>query len=109
MLREGFLAYLAVEFADEAAARCRGLNAALRRYGAQMGAEWAAMGPAPLWIFSPGMPAKVRRRVDEANARSHRTAAERIEAVRVESELRASGIRNALELTGNYRYVRRPY
>ncbi|OIW27587.1 hypothetical protein CONLIGDRAFT_440747 [Coniochaeta ligniaria NRRL 30616] len=114
LLREGFLAYLAVEFSDDAPARCRGLNAALQRYGAHMGPGpdgrgWLALGPAPQWIFSQAMPPQVRRRVDEANARSRRMAAERIEAVRVEHALRAQGRRNAEELTGDYRYVWREY
>lgn len=114
LTREGFVAYLAVEFADDAAARCRGLNAALRRYAASMGPGpggrgWLALGPAPEWIFCAAMPDAVRMRIDKANARSRRTAAERIEASRVENAIRAQGRRNAEELVSDYRYVWREY
>lgn len=68
-----------------------------------------ALGPAPEGIFSPAMPDAVRRRIDEANARSRRTAAERIEASRVENAIRAQGMRNAVELVSDYRYVWREY
>jgi hypothetical protein len=115
LAREGFVSYLAVEFAADAAPeRCRGLNAALARYGNAMGPGphgrgWLALGPAPQWIFPAAMPPEVQRRIDEANARSHRMAAERLEAVRVEHELRAQGRRNAVELISDVRYVWRPY
>jgi hypothetical protein len=105
----GFIDYLAIECAAEGPARIRGLNAALTRYGSRMAPKWLAMGEIPDWTLPREMPGKVRRRIDEANARSGRTARERIEANRVQHEIMAQGRRNAEELTSDVRYVWRPY
>lgn len=107
--REGFRDYLAVECAGEGPARVRGLNAALQRYGRQMSPGWVARGPLPPWALPEHMPDKVRRRIDAANERSHRTAATRIEAERVKHALMAQGRQNAIELVSDVRYVWRPY
>lgn len=113
LAREGFVAYMALEHAADGEPRHRGLNAALRRYGHLMGpgpsgAGWLALGPVPRWVLPAAMPAEVRRRTDEANTRSVRLAAEKIEANRVSNLLKAQGRRNAEELTGDYRYVWSP-
>ncbi|KAB5585477.1 hypothetical protein GE09DRAFT_1070882 [Coniochaeta sp. 2T2.1] len=113
LLREGFLSYLAIEFSNDAPARCRGLNLALRRYGAVMpctwegGRTWREMGAVPEWCFLRDMPPEVKKKVDEAAVRGERLAREKVEAVRVENEIKAMGRRNAEELVGDYRYVYR--
>lgn len=105
----GFIDYLAIECSAEGPARVRGLNAALTRYGSGMDPRWLAMGEIPGWALPREVPGKVRRRIDDANARSVRTARERIEASRVQHEIMAQGRRNAEELVSDVRYVWRPY
>lgn len=73
------------------------------------GRGWAALGPVPGWVLPATMPDQVRRRIDAANERSRRTAAARIEAVRVQHELQAQGRRIAVELVSDVRYVWKPY
>lgn len=82
------------------------INAALRYYDV-----WAELGPLPRECLLPGPdpPIEVQRRIEQAGARSRRTAAERIEANRVKHALQAQGRRNAEELVGDYYYVRRDY
>jgi hypothetical protein len=105
----GFIDYLAIECSGEGPARIRGLIVALTHYGSRMDPKWLALGQIPDWALPREMPGKVRRRIDEANARSVRTVRERIEAIRVQHEIMAQGRRNAEEVTSDVRYVWRPY
>ncbi|XXG97436.1 hypothetical protein Hte_003737 [Hypoxylon texense] len=99
----GFADLMAVEHAGDPERAWRGINAALRYYGV-----WPERGPLPrACLLATGMPPEVRRRIEEAGARSRRAAAERIAASRVDVALRAEGRRHAEEISGDYYYVRR--
>lgn len=99
----GLADMMAVEHAGDPERAWRGINAALRRYGV-----WPERGPLPRsCLLAAGMPPEVRRRAEEAGARSRRTAAERLEATRVRFALQAEGRRHAEEISGDYYYVRR--
>ncbi|KAI0385525.1 hypothetical protein F5Y04DRAFT_246029 [Hypomontagnella monticulosa] len=83
-----------------------GINAALRYYRI-----WTERGPAPRNCLLPGpdAPPEIQQRQARASERSHRMAAERLEATRVRYAIEAQGRRNALELVSDYHYVRRDF
>ncbi|KAI8958204.1 hypothetical protein F5Y11DRAFT_360223 [Daldinia sp. FL1419] len=102
----GFIDMMAVEHAADPERAWRGINAALQYYDV-----WTDLGPLPrdCLLSGPDPPVEVQRRIEQAGARSRRTAAERLEANRAKLALQDQGRRNAEELAGDYYYVRRDY
>ncbi|KAK8134265.1 hypothetical protein PG984_006277 [Apiospora sp. TS-2023a] len=124
---KGFTDMMAVESAGEPERAWRGLNAALRHYGI-----WQAMGPLPREVFlqvklvfefrgvmvaniailgSQDMPRQLQQRLEQVKIRSHRAAQEKLDAVRVQTQIQAQGREAALDLIDGprYGYVRRYY
>lgn len=82
----------------------RGLNLAMKYYGV-----WLEMGPLPRDMLLPTSPPQVDARIKDANIRSQRAAAERVEAVRIQGRIAAQGRQAALELISDNRYVHHYY
>ncbi|KAK7920806.1 hypothetical protein PG985_008828 [Apiospora marii] len=101
---QGFTDMMAVESAGEPERAWRGLDAALRHYGI-----WPAMGPLPREVFLQDMPRQLQQRLEQVKIRSHRAAQEKLDAVRVQTQIQAQGREAALDLIDGPRYVRRYY
>ncbi|KAK7977868.1 hypothetical protein PG996_003919 [Apiospora saccharicola] len=101
---KGFTDMMAVESAGEPERAWRGLNAALQHYGI-----WPAMGPLPREVFLQDMPRQLQQRLEQVKIRSHRAAQEKLDAVRVQTQIQAQGREAALDLIDGPRYVRRYY
>ncbi|KAH8892009.1 hypothetical protein GQ53DRAFT_841321 [Thozetella sp. PMI_491] len=103
LTKDGFTAYMAVEYAGEPEKTPRLLNAALRAYNI-----WPAMGPVPREVLPPARPKELQQRIDMAAIRARNAAQEKIAAAKAYYEIRRQGSEAALDLLRPsyvYRYI----
>lgn len=100
----GFTDIMGVEYAAGPDEHLRGLNNALRHYNV-----WPEKGPIPRHVLPASTPPELQRRVSEASIRCRTASQTKIDATAAKAAMEARGQQAALDLIGDYRYVRRYY